>query len=288
MSDNKFIKQNKFIKCHSGKIDHKLHDLIPATGEHPYREKLFLMKENSSGEKHSGMAKSKSGNGEEKFRLLFANMAEGVAIHEMIFDAHGHPVNYRITEVNPAFEIHTHIKAEKAIGALASELYGTEKAPFLVEYAEALHSGISKTFESFFPPLQKYFIISVTAIGRQSFATIFTDITPQKEAEEMIRQSENRYRLIAENISDVLWVRNITREAFTYISPSVEKLRGYTVDEVLQQDLMEMVVPEDREMVAAIIAKQIRQIQSIPDPEPVLLELRQTHKNGGHRFVILL
>ena len=55
-------------------------------------------------------------------------------------------------------------------------------------------------------------------------------------AEEALQKREKEYRRLAENASDVIWVLDLDVGRFSFVSPSVERLRGYTVDEVLAQD----------------------------------------------------
>ena len=61
---------------------------------------------------------------EEKFRGLFDKMTEGVALHEIVYDGSGRPADYRILDINPAYERYVGIAGAAVRGRLASEIYG--------------------------------------------------------------------------------------------------------------------------------------------------------------------
>ncbi len=123
---------------------------------------------------------------EARFRALFNSMIEGVALHELIRDTGGTPVDYRILDINPAFERHAGIEGREARGALASELFHSGEPPFLETYARVAESGAPCAFETFFQPMGRHFRISVFSPGKDLFATVFEDITERKQYESKI------------------------------------------------------------------------------------------------------
>ena len=62
-----------------------------------------------------------------------------------------------------------------------------------------------------------------------------------------LKKSERRYRLLTENIKDVVWVLDVETMRFCYVSPSVERLRGYTPEEILAEPISHALTAEDRE-----------------------------------------
>jgi PAS domain S-box-containing protein/putative nucleotidyltransferase with HDIG domain len=70
----------------------------------------------------------------------------------------------------------------------------------------------------------------------------YRNTTEKRRAEAALRQGERRYRLLADNVADVIWVIG-TDLKFTYISPSVERLLGYSVEEAVATPVEQIVTP---------------------------------------------
>jgi PAS domain S-box-containing protein len=131
-------------------------------------------------------------NSEEQYRLLYENMAEGIAMHRLIFDADGNAVDYIIEGVNKSFENITGLSAEQAVGKKASQVYGVNPAPYLQQYSDVAKDGQPTHFETEYTPMQKCFAISVTSVDNQHFSTVFEDITERKDMEEELRVMATR------------------------------------------------------------------------------------------------
>lgn len=133
---------------------------------------------------------------EEKFRSLFANMIDGSALHTLVYDDHGVPVDYRIMEVNPAFERLLDISRESVVNKTSRIAYGVADPPYWDIYSRVALTGKSEVFESYFSPLEKYFSISVYCPAKGHFATIFENITDRKKAEQELKIVLTKYQVL--------------------------------------------------------------------------------------------
>jgi PAS domain S-box-containing protein len=145
---------------------------------------------------------------ETKYRTLFEAMTEGVCLHEIVYDEKGTAADYRIISINPAFEKQTGFRSERVLGELASKIYGLDKAPYLEKYALVASSGEPDSFETYFPPMNRFFHISVTSPKRGYFVTVFENITERKQAEDALKESQQQLADIIDFLPDATFVIN--------------------------------------------------------------------------------
>ena len=123
---------------------------------------------------------------EEKLNTLFGAMTEMVVLQELVCNDQGEAVDYRIIDCNHAFTVSTGIQKEDAVGKLATEVYQAKTAPYLEEYSRVALTGEPYEFTVYYPPMDKYFMISTVPLQKGQFATITTDITAMKQSQDAI------------------------------------------------------------------------------------------------------
>ncbi len=131
-------------------------------------------------------------------------------------------------------------------------------------------------------PVESSISLIHDAQGRPAgFRGIIRDITARKQAEKKLRESEEKYRLLAENATDVIITLDDSLR-LTYVSPSVVRFRGYTAEEALKQTLAETLTPASLEYSIKVFAEEMElETSGTADPDRIRsLELELTRKDG--------
>jgi PAS domain S-box-containing protein len=219
---------------------------------------------------------------EERFQKIFSANPAAISVLN--------PTDGTIIDVNPSFERLYECKREEIIGYTAHELgllVETEDTSVIVNRVNRnIHrppyesDGKTKNGKL----LHLMHAIEKTMINNvECLIAITIDVTDKKIATKALKESEEKYKFITETVEDVIWVMDINTGMFDYVSPSVEKLRGYTVEEVLAQPALSALTPESAERVTEMLAYNLPlYLAGDMSKRLNMIEVDQPTKNGGN------
>ncbi|MCF7838513.1 MAG: PAS domain S-box protein [Candidatus Marinimicrobia bacterium] len=194
-------------------------------------------------------AEQKLRESEALFHSFFTNLCAGSCLDEIVYE-NGRAVDYRILDVNPAYEKIMGIAREKAVGALGSQVYGLTEAPFLDRLQRVAETGEPQRFEAFFEPIGKHLDFTVSRPSPGMFSTVFFDITERKQAEERLAVSEEKFRLAFMTSPDSININRLSDGLYLEINEGFLHIMGYKREDVIGHTSTELNIwknPEDRQ-----------------------------------------
>ena len=210
---------------------------------------------------------------ENRLRNLYDNMAEGVCLHKMVYNEHGTPVNYRIVEINRRYESIINLNREEVLGKLATEVYQTDTPPYLEIYSSVVRNQVSKQFETYYSPMDKYFYISISPWETDGFATLFSDITERKKIEKELILNEERTRILLELAPDAFF-QGDSSENFILVNDKASELTGYSKEELYQMNIKDLFDPGQ-------LAEKPLKYRQLSQSETIQLEREIIRKDGS-------
>ena len=175
---------------------------------------------------------------EEEYSSLFANMIDGFAFCQMLFDTFGRPEDFVYLQINEAFERITGLKKDKVIGKKVTlAIPGIKEAtPELFEiYGRVAVTGQKEKFEIFFKPLNIWLNVSVYSPRKGYFAAVFEDITERKKAEESVKFQAELLNHVGQAI--IMVDKN---QEIRFWNKAAVKLYGWSEEQALGQKVIEI------------------------------------------------
>ena len=121
-------------------------------------------------------------------------------------------------------------------------------------------------------------------MGKYYLQAIVRDITERKQAEKTLRASESKYQFLAESMANVVFTLDMNL-ATTYVSPSIEKMLGFTPAERIAQKVDQQLTPKSQKLVFETLSEELgREKEKGVDPDrSMTMELEYYHKDGSIR-----
>lgn len=197
-------------------------------------------------------------------------------------------------------------KAIELLGYTRQELVGKSPLDFKpLKQPEEQHSkiqmlnafievekGIQNIYETVYQRKDKtFFLANVTAnkvvLGDTKLVVAeLVDITEKKEAEKALKESEKKYRIVAEKTADVIWLMDLEGKS-TFVTQSIERFTGYTVDEYLEQSITDRFTAKSAEYCVGIFSRELifyRTRTELLTNYKMTMELEYNCKNGSTKW----
>ena len=211
---------------------------------------------------------------EEYLRTLLDSIRAGI----FVVDAETHLI------------VDANLQAQRAIGISKEMIVGRECHGFIcpaekgmcpvtdlgkeVDYSERV---IRKTDGTKIPILKS--VVPVVRQGKRFLIESFLDITERKQIEELLRQSEEKYRRLIDNMLDGVGVADL-EENIIFVNPAAANITGYSQTELIGMNMRQIVIPEDMAMI-------YRETEKRKKREESKYEVNFVHKNGEHRLALM-
>ncbi|MCW3785060.1 ABC transporter substrate binding protein [Plebeiibacterium sediminum] len=219
---------------------------------------------------------------EEKYRLLFNNINEAFALHEIITDDNDNPTDFIYRDVNPVFLKNVGLRYEDLVGKKATELFPGIKLTWIDRYGKVALTGQSDYFLDHSSKLGKSYDVHVFCPKTGFFGAIFKDVTETLKAEKELMAERERISYVLEGTKAGTWDWDIEKDEIV-INERWANIIGYKKDEVgilSYREWMKSLHEDDIIRISSTLGKVFSREIDYYD-----VEYRQKHKNGNYLWL---
>ncbi|HOF87807.1 MAG TPA: PAS domain S-box protein [Armatimonadota bacterium] len=141
---------------------------------------------------------------EARYRALFTNMTEAFALGEAIFDATGRPVDFRFVEINEAFQRQTGL-TRAIVGVPITEALPQVEPSWIERYGAVALTGEPVRFVDYNRDTARFYDVYCYRPEPGNFAILFRDVTRERRIAAELRESEARFRQLADAMPQLVW-----------------------------------------------------------------------------------
>lgn len=170
-----------------------------------------------------------------EYYRLFETMQSGFALHEVVLDEAGKPVDYLFLVVNRAYEEMTGLRRERILGKRATDVLPEihrDSGNWIARYGGIALGEQSETFEVRSQPFGRSYAITVYSPQHGKFATITEDISDRKWAEEILQKSRMEFKELFDDAP--IGYHELDREGnIVRVNKAELQMLGYTAEELV-------------------------------------------------------
>jgi PAS domain S-box-containing protein len=182
----------------------------------------------------------------KQYKDLFNHMLDGFALHEIILNDQGEPVDFKFLNVNPAFEKITGLQREKIINKRVKDVLPETEDYWIKIYGHVALTSEPLEMEKYSSEIGRYFHITAFSPQKYKFATIFEDITDKVLSKQQLQKSEKTYRnMFHENLSMMLLIEPLSGNIID-ANPMACKFYGYSKEEITQQNIYHINISDNK------------------------------------------
>jgi PAS domain S-box-containing protein len=209
-----------------------------------------------------------------RYQAYFHHSLTGMAYCRMIYE-NGLPLDFEFLETNPVYE--KLVGFSNLRGKRASEVFNApgNLNPEIFEVCSRVAAGGSEeTLETYALAFKAWLVITVFSPEKGFFYTAVTNINRRKIAEDALRSSEEKYRLLVENANEAIVVAQ--DGMLKFCNSKTMEMTGFSNDELMKRPFPDFIFFEDRELVVSRYSRRIEGETLIP-----VYEFRMLTKKGS-------